>query len=48
MVVPPTVVTLAWVGLLLRVYHEAMSEGRGSASVRRAGSRDKDDEDDDE
>jgi cell division protein FtsW len=42
------IVTLAWVGLLLRVYHEAMSEGRGSASVRRAGARDKDDEDDDE
>jgi len=29
------VVTLAWVGLLLRVYHEAMLEGRGSATVRR-------------
>jgi len=28
------IVTLAWVGLLLRVYHEAMAEGRGSASVR--------------
>jgi cell division protein FtsW len=27
------IVTLAWVGLLLRVYHEAMAEGRGS--VRR-------------
>ena len=34
------IVTLAWLGLLLRVYHEAMSEGRGSASVRRAASRD--------
>jgi cell division protein FtsW len=31
------VVTLAWVGLLLRVYHEAKSEGRGSATTRRAG-----------
>jgi cell division protein FtsW len=29
------IVTLAWVGLLLRVYHEAMAEGRGSASVRK-------------
>jgi cell division protein FtsW len=29
------IVTLVWVGLLLRVYHEAMSEGRGSASARR-------------
>jgi cell division protein FtsW len=28
------VVTLAWVGLLLRVYHEAMREGRGAATVR--------------
>lgn len=28
------VVTLAWVGLLLRVYHEAMSEGRGSATAK--------------
>ncbi|HVH84213.1 MAG TPA: FtsW/RodA/SpoVE family cell cycle protein, partial [Steroidobacteraceae bacterium] len=27
------VVTLAWVGLLLRVYHEAMREGRGAATV---------------
>jgi cell division protein FtsW len=27
------VVTLAWVGMLLRVYHEATSEGRGSARV---------------
>jgi len=43
------IVTIAWVGLLLRVYHEALSEGRGSASVRRAGAKDKDeDEDDDE
>jgi cell division protein FtsW len=39
------IVTLAWVGLLLRVYHEAMSEGRGSASVRRRG-RSSDEEDD--
>ena len=31
------IVTLAWVGLLLRVYHEAMSESRGSASARRRG-----------
>jgi cell division protein FtsW len=31
------VVTLAWVGLLLRVYHEAKSEARGSATTRRAG-----------
>jgi cell division protein FtsW len=30
------IVTLAWVGLLLRVYHEATVESRGSASVRRA------------
>jgi cell division protein FtsW len=29
------IVTLAWVGLLLRVYHEAMQSGRGMASVRR-------------
>jgi cell division protein FtsW len=36
------IVTIAWVGLLLRVYHEAMSEGRGSASVR----RDRDEDDD--
>ena len=28
------IVTLAWVGLLLRVYHEAMQSGRGMASVR--------------
>ena len=34
------IVTLAWIGLLLRVYHEAMSEGRGSASVRRRGAVD--------
>ncbi len=25
------IVTLAWVGLLLRVYHEAMQSGRGMA-----------------
>jgi cell division protein FtsW len=30
------IVTLAWVGLLLRVYHEAMQSGRGMASSRRA------------
>jgi cell division protein FtsW len=36
------VVTLGWVGLLLRVYHEAKSEVRGAASARRGG----DDEDD--
>jgi cell division protein FtsW len=37
------IVTLAWVGILLRVYHEAMSEGRGSASVRRRGADDDED-----
>jgi cell division protein FtsW len=42
------IVTIAWVGILLRVYHEAMSEGRGSASVRRAPARNDDDEEDDE
>ena len=31
------IVSLAWVGLLLRVYHEAMLEQRGSASVRERG-----------
>jgi cell division protein FtsW len=31
------IVSLAWVGLLLRVYHEAMLERRGSASVRERG-----------
>jgi cell division protein FtsW len=30
------VVSLAWVGLLLRVYHETMRERRGSATVRGA------------
>jgi cell division protein FtsW len=30
------IVTLAWVGLLLRVYHEAMQSGRGMATARRA------------
>jgi cell division protein FtsW len=30
------IVTLAWVGLLLRVYHEAMQSGRGMATTRRA------------
>jgi cell division protein FtsW len=34
------VVTLAWVGLLLRVYHEASTAGRGSATVRGSGLRD--------
>jgi cell division protein FtsW len=29
------IVTIVWVGLVLRVYHEAMCEQRGSASVRR-------------
>jgi len=38
------VVTLAWVGLVMRVYHEAMSETRGSASVRRRASDAEDDE----
>jgi hypothetical protein len=28
------IVTLAWVGLLLRVYHEAMQHTRGMATVR--------------
>ena len=28
------IVSLAWVGLLLRVYHEAMLESRGSVTVR--------------
>jgi cell division protein FtsW len=32
------IVTLAWVGLLLRVYHEAMQSGRGMATVRRSDS----------
>jgi len=31
------IVSLAWVGLLLRVYHEAMLEKRGSATVRPRG-----------
>jgi len=31
------IVSLAWVGLLLRVYHEAMLETRGSATVRHRG-----------
>ena len=30
------IVTLAWVGLLLRVYHEAMQSTRGMASARRS------------
>jgi cell division protein FtsW len=29
------IVTIVWVGLVLRVYHEAMCEQRGSASVRK-------------
>jgi cell division protein FtsW len=37
------IVTLAWIGMLLRVYHEALSEGRGSASVRRRGTDDDED-----
>jgi cell division protein FtsW len=31
------IVALAWVGLLLRVYHEASAKQRGSASVRGPG-----------
>jgi len=31
------IVSLAWIGLLLRVYHEAMVESRGSATARRRG-----------
>ena len=34
------IVTLAWVGLLLRVYHEAMNASRGMASTRRADTED--------
>jgi len=30
------IVTLAWVGMLLRVYHEAMQSTRGMASARRS------------
>jgi len=30
------IVTLAWVGLLMRVYHEAMQNTRGMATVRRS------------
>ena len=30
------IVTLAWVGLLLRVYHEAMQQTRGMATTRRS------------
>ena len=33
------IVALAWVGLLLRGYHEAMQQGRGMASVRDSDSR---------
>src|SRR5262249_14568778 len=36
------IVTIAWVGLLLRVYHEAMSEGRGA--LRRSEASDEDDD----
>ncbi len=32
------IVTLAWVGLLLRVYHEATAAARGGGTPRRAGS----------
>ena len=32
------IVSLAWLGLVLRVYHEAMLEKRGSATVRQRGS----------
>ncbi|HEV2285457.1 MAG TPA: putative lipid II flippase FtsW [Steroidobacteraceae bacterium] len=35
------VVTLAWVGLLLRVYHEASAAGRGSATVRGPAARER-------
>jgi len=38
------IVTLVWVGLVLRVYHEAMCEQRGSASVRKRGPDAEDDE----
>jgi cell division protein FtsW len=38
------IVSLAWVGLLLRVYHEAMLERRGSVTVRRRGAEIEDDE----
>jgi cell division protein FtsW len=31
------IVALAWVGVLLRVYHEASAKGRGPATVRAAG-----------
>jgi len=34
------IVALAWVGVLLRVYHEAVREGRGSATVRGGALRD--------
>jgi cell division protein FtsW len=34
------IVTLFWVGLVLRVYHEAMCEQRGSASVRKRDAED--------
>ena len=33
------IVALAWVGLLLRVYHEAAIQGRGAASEREANTR---------
>ena len=36
------IVTLAWLGMLLRVYHEAMSDGRGP--LRRAASRAEEDD----
>ena len=33
------IVTLAWIGLLLRVYHEAVVSGRGAATARPRGRR---------
>jgi cell division protein FtsW len=38
------IVTLLWCGLLMRVYHEAMCEQRGSASVRKRGAHAEDEE----
>jgi len=38
------IVTLAWVGLLLRVYHEAMQSSRGMATARRSDGRRSDDD----
>jgi len=42
------IVTLAWIGMLLRVYHEAMAESRGAVTPRRASAAAKDDEEGDE